>query len=47
MRFAEGVTAGDERHRLLVVHRHAPKGLPDVRGRGQGSELPFGPSGFT
>src|SRR5579859_546490 len=34
MGLAEGVAAGDERHRLLVVHRHAREGLADVvRGR--------------
>ena len=34
VRLAEGVATGDERHRLLVVHRHATKGLADVlRGR--------------
>ena len=27
---AEGVAARDQRHRLLVVHRHAPEGLADV-----------------
>ena len=27
---AEGVAAGDERHRLLVVHRHAGEGLADI-----------------
>ncbi len=31
---AERVSAGDERHRLLVVHRHAGERLPDVPGRG-------------
>ena len=30
MGLAEGVAAGDERHRLLVVHRHAGEGLADV-----------------
>ena len=30
---AEGVTSGNERHRLFVVHRHAGKGLADVLGR--------------
>src|SRR5690606_31954774 len=30
---AERVAAGDERDGLLVVHRHAPEGLPDVAGR--------------
>ena len=33
VRLAEGVAAGDQRHRLLVVHRHAPEGLADVPGR--------------
>ena len=28
--FAEGVAAGDERDRLLVVHRHPLEGFPDV-----------------
>ena len=32
---AKGVTADDERDRLLVVHRHASEGLPDVPGRGE------------
>ena len=32
---AERVAADDERHRLLVVHRHAAEGLADVPGRGQ------------
>ncbi len=35
VRLAEGVSAGDERHRLLVVHRHAAKGLADVLRRGE------------
>src|SRR5947209_14005363 len=30
MGLAEGVAAGDERNRLLVVHRHAAEGLADV-----------------
>ena len=30
---AEGVAAGDQRDRLLVVHRHAGEGLADVPGR--------------
>jgi hypothetical protein len=33
--FAEGVAAGDQRDRLLVVHGHAREGLADVVGRGQ------------
>ena len=32
---AERVAAGDERHRLLVVHRHAGERLADVPGRGE------------
>ena len=32
---AEGVAAGDERHGLLVVHRHAGEGLADVARRGE------------
>ena len=32
---AEGVAAGDERHRFLVVHRHAGEGLADILGRGE------------
>ncbi len=36
---AEGVAAGDERHRLLVVHRHPPERLADVAGRGQSAGL--------
>ncbi len=28
--FAEGVTAGDERNRLFIVHRHAKEGLTDI-----------------
>ena len=31
--FAEGVAAGDECHRLLVVHRHAGEGLANILGR--------------
>ena len=34
MGLAEGMAAGDERHRLLVVHRHAGEGLADVPRRG-------------
>ena len=32
---AEGVAAGDQRDRLLVVHRHAAERLADVPGRGE------------
>ena len=35
VRLAEGVAAGDQGHRLLVVHRHPREGLADVAGRGQ------------
>ena len=34
MSLAEGVSAGDERDGLLVVHRHAGEGLADVATRG-------------
>ena len=44
---AESVPAGNEGHRLLIVHGHARERLPDVQGGGDGSGLPFGPSGFT
>src|SRR4029077_14673569 len=33
---AEGVPAGDERHRLLVVHGHAGERLADIPGRRDG-----------
>src|SRR5206468_12644294 len=33
---AEGVSAGDQGDRLLVVHRHATERLADVAGRGGG-----------
>src|SRR4029077_15020737 len=32
--FAESVTAGDERNRFFVVHRHASEGLADIPRRG-------------
>ena len=35
MGFAEAVTAGNERNRLFVIHRHAGEGLADVARRGQ------------
>ncbi len=35
MRLAKGVPTGDEGNRLLIVHRHAGKGLTDVACRGQ------------
>ena len=34
MCFAEGVTAGNQRHGLLVVHGHAREGLADIPRRG-------------
>ena len=34
MAFAEGVTAGDERDGLFVVHRHACEGLSNVTAGG-------------
>ncbi len=33
MRLAEGVAAGDQRHGLLVIHRHAGEGLADIARR--------------
>src|ERR1700688_3928253 len=33
VRFAEGVTAGNECNRFLVVHRHALESLPNVSRR--------------
>ena len=30
MAFAESVTAGDQRHGLFIIHRHAGKGLADI-----------------
>src|SRR5271157_4139575 len=35
MGFAEGVTAGNERNRLLVIHRHARESLSDIPCRGE------------
>ena len=36
MGLTEGVATGNQRHRLLIIHRHAPEGLADVnRGRGR------------
>jgi hypothetical protein len=34
VRLAEGVAAGDQRHGLLVVHRHAREGLAHVAAGG-------------
>src|SRR5690606_2135285 len=35
MRLAEGVAAGDQRHGLFVIHRHAGKGVADIARRGE------------
>ena len=40
---AEGVSAGDERHRLLVIHGHAGERLPDVPCRSDRIRLAIGP----
>ncbi len=42
MGLAERVTAGDEGHGLLVVHRHPTEGLADVAGGGHRVRLPVG-----
>ena len=36
MGFAEGVSAGDEGYGLLIIHRHAGEGFPDIASRGGG-----------
>src|ERR1700693_2310491 len=41
--FAEGVTAGNERNRLLVIHRHARESLPDIASRGKRIRLSIRP----
>src|SRR5580693_3493891 len=41
--FAEGVTAGDERHGFLIIHRHAGEGLADVAGGGKRIRLSIRP----
>src|ERR1700683_5034496 len=43
VRFAEGVTARNERNGLLVVHRHTGERLPDIACRGDGIRLSIGP----
>src|SRR5207247_7244313 len=40
---ADRVAADDERQRLLVIHRHAAEGLPDVPGGGQRIRVAVGP----
>ena len=41
--FAERVPAGNERNRLLVIHRHAGESLADVPCRGDGIRVSIGP----
>src|ERR1035441_4472154 len=43
MGFAERVSAGDEGHRLLVIHRHACEGLPNITYRSGRIRLAIGP----
>ncbi len=43
VRLAERVATGDERDRLLVVHRHPAEGLPDVPGGGERIRVAVGP----
>src|SRR5579864_1550804 len=43
VRFAEGVTPGNERDSLLVIHRHAGKSLPDIPCRGDRIRLSIWP----
>ncbi len=40
--FAEGVTASDQRDGLLIIHRHAGKGLANVLGRGERVRIAVG-----
>ena len=47
MALAEGVAAGNQRDGFFVVHAHAGEGLTHIATRGDGSGLPFGPSGLT
>src|SRR5438270_14020435 len=42
---AEGVTAGNQRNRLLIIHCHAGEGLPDVPRRGKRIRLAIRPFG--
>jgi hypothetical protein len=46
MRLAEGVAAGNERHGLFVVHRHAAEGLADVARGGNRIGRAIGPLGI-
>jgi tRNA(Phe) wybutosine-synthesizing methylase Tyw3 len=43
MGLAERVSAGDQRNRLLVIHRHARKGLANVPRRGHRIRLAVRP----
>src|ERR1019366_1926292 len=43
MGFAERVSAGDEGHRLLVIHRHAAERLSDIPCRSDRIRLSIGP----
>ena len=43
---AERVSAGNERNRLLVIHRHAGEGLADVARRSEGIGIAVGPFGI-
>ena len=43
VRLSEGVPAGDQGHRFLVVHRHAGEGLPDIPRRGERIRFAIGP----
>ena len=45
MRLAKGVAARDQRHRLVVVHRHAGEGFADIMGRGCRVAIAAGPFG--
>ena len=36
MGLAEGMAAGDQRHGLFVIHRHAGEGVADIAGRSLG-----------
>src|ERR1035438_2012202 len=43
VRFAEGVSAGNERDRFFVVHRHAGERFADIPCRSDGIGLSIGP----
>src|SRR5579871_1386366 len=46
VRFAKGVTTGNERDGFFVVHRHATEGFADVARCGDGIRLPVGTFGI-